>query len=452
MSLLEWKPRDFGDRITFEDIGFSNTTVAGQAFDQYNLTTGIQREGEKGIYNIISRFKGTDLNNEEIKAYVGERNSNLKTEGLDSISKKALDLMIEDKKEEEKLILYSQYRKEGLLSNVSFYGASFVGQMLDPIAIATGFGIEAVAAKTSVAMRTLALNIAKANTRAGKIKAGVKAGIVYGSAEALLTEPLFYHMAQLRQENYTVDDSVINIAFGTIAGGVFGAVGSAFSRVKPPKLETIKPEVEARIIKTAHNQAISNQKVNIDPVVELDPKYHYDNKVEKSRKVGELTPKDKEVKLKTLKDADLLRPMAINNEIQIMGDIIDNLKAKHTTPDNVKLKRLEKKFEPVEKILREGRLPEYNELPGILKRQINKREFLKRDPEAKDIVNTLDDKPNEFKTTPPMKEAEVEVIEKAEVEDTPLFKELSDETDTPLDELDDAEFDELMSIIKGCKT
>jgi hypothetical protein len=43
-------------------------------------------------------------------------------------------------------------------------------------------------------------------------------------------------MAQLRQENYSVDDSVVNIAFGTIAGGVFGAVGSAFSRVKPPKL------------------------------------------------------------------------------------------------------------------------------------------------------------------------------------------------------------------------
>jgi hypothetical protein len=57
---------------------------------------------EKGIYNIISRFKGTDLNNEEIKAYVGERNSNLKTDELDSISKKALDLMIEDKREEEK--------------------------------------------------------------------------------------------------------------------------------------------------------------------------------------------------------------------------------------------------------------------------------------------------------------------------------------------------------------
>jgi hypothetical protein len=51
-------------------------------------------------------------------------------------------------------------------------------------------------------------------------------GAVYGTAEALLTEPLFYHMAQLRQENYSVDDSVVNIAFGTIAGGVFGAVTS----------------------------------------------------------------------------------------------------------------------------------------------------------------------------------------------------------------------------------
>jgi hypothetical protein len=33
-----------------------------------------------------------------------------------------------------------------------------------------------------------------------------------------------------------------------------------------------------------------------------------------------------------------------------MEDIIDEIKAKHTAPDGVKLKRLEKKFEPVEKI------------------------------------------------------------------------------------------------------
>jgi hypothetical protein len=68
MSLLDPKIEDYGDSVTFADIGVDNFTLAKQAFSQYNLTTGIQREGEKGIYNIISRFKGTDLNNEEIKA------------------------------------------------------------------------------------------------------------------------------------------------------------------------------------------------------------------------------------------------------------------------------------------------------------------------------------------------------------------------------------------------
>jgi hypothetical protein len=63
--------------------------------------------------------------------------------------------------------------------------------------VAQCVGIEAAAAKNSVTMRALALSIAKANTRAGKIKAGIKVGAVYGTAEALLTEPLFYHMAQL---------------------------------------------------------------------------------------------------------------------------------------------------------------------------------------------------------------------------------------------------------------
>jgi hypothetical protein len=40
--------------------------------------------------------------------------------------------------------------------------------------------------------------------------------------------------------------------------------------------------------------------------------------VEKSDKVGKLTPKEKEVKLKTLKDKDLLRPITIDNEIRII--------------------------------------------------------------------------------------------------------------------------------------
>jgi hypothetical protein len=57
MSLTNWEPEDYGDSVTFADIGVGNFTLAKQAFSQYNLTTGIQREGEKGIYNIIIPHK-----------------------------------------------------------------------------------------------------------------------------------------------------------------------------------------------------------------------------------------------------------------------------------------------------------------------------------------------------------------------------------------------------------
>jgi hypothetical protein len=69
---------------------------SGLSFDQETMHRSMSHLIINPFYGIESRFKGTDLNNEEIKAYVGERNSNLKTDELDSISKKALDLMIED--------------------------------------------------------------------------------------------------------------------------------------------------------------------------------------------------------------------------------------------------------------------------------------------------------------------------------------------------------------------
>jgi hypothetical protein len=173
------------------------------------------------------------------------------------------------------------------------------------------------------------------------------------------------------QENYSVDDSVLNIAFGTIAGGVFGAAGSAFSRVKPPKLETIKPEVEARIIKTV-----------ISSIIRISGFIVIGLRRFASLSVFSLTSLSLGVSSSTFLDFSTLVLC----------------------------------------------LPEYNELPGILKRQINNREFLKRDPEAQNIVNTLDDRPDEFKTTPPMKEVKVETVEKTELgaEDIPFLRELSD--------------------------
>jgi hypothetical protein len=47
----------------------------------------------------------------------------------------------------------------------------------------------------------------------------------YGLIESLVTEPLFYKMAQNRQDNYDIDDGLLNIMFGSLAGGVLGGIG-----------------------------------------------------------------------------------------------------------------------------------------------------------------------------------------------------------------------------------
>jgi hypothetical protein len=61
MSLTNWEPEDYGDSVTFADIGVGNFTLAKQAFSQYNLTGAIQREGEKGRVNPFCGTENTGL-------------------------------------------------------------------------------------------------------------------------------------------------------------------------------------------------------------------------------------------------------------------------------------------------------------------------------------------------------------------------------------------------------
>jgi hypothetical protein len=57
-------------------------------------------------------IKGTRLKHDEIAEYVGDKNSNLDVSDIYRISKESLDMMIADKKAEEKLAIFAQYRQE----------------------------------------------------------------------------------------------------------------------------------------------------------------------------------------------------------------------------------------------------------------------------------------------------------------------------------------------------
>jgi hypothetical protein len=51
-----------------------------------------------------------ELFHNEIAEYVGDKNSNLDVSDIYRISKESLDMMIADKKAEEKLAIFAQYR------------------------------------------------------------------------------------------------------------------------------------------------------------------------------------------------------------------------------------------------------------------------------------------------------------------------------------------------------
>jgi hypothetical protein len=85
----------------------------------------------------------------EIAEYVGDKNSNLDVSDIYRISKESLDMMIADKKAEEKSAIFAQYRQEVFISNVSYYGSAFLGQILDPIVLLAGVGWSISKVKTA---------------------------------------------------------------------------------------------------------------------------------------------------------------------------------------------------------------------------------------------------------------------------------------------------------------
>ena len=454
MSFSELKLLDNGENLTVKDFGFSNSTTALDALGQYNLTTGVLNEARKLDQDLYAWWDDTSMKKEEIENYVKEKESSLDVSGIDSISQNALDMMIQDKKNDEKSAIYAQYRKDGFLSNLSYYSSSFVGQMLDPIALLTGVGLaKATASVGTTGMKAFAKSVATATTRTAKLKAGAKVGLVYGAAEALLTEPLFYSMAQMRQDNYSIDDSALNIAFGAVAGSVFGSIGSAFSKVRiPDSLSDLKSEDTLQILKTAHNQAVVGDKVNIEPIIKVDPINNYTAKVKEANtptKVEGKTPTKVEGKTPKKEETPSVKT---EKTISNMREVIADIRSETQKMRPAKQKVVEARLRETEKVLDKGKLPDYNDLAPSIKRKINNRELLRKDGEVRGMMNSLDAKPREkVEALETIEEPTLEALEKIESEEfDAVYETMGRQFDNEFDELSDGEFDGIMESLRGC--
>lgn len=161
----------------------------------------------------------------------------------DGIAAPALDILIDRKKAEVRRQDILSRAPSGFGSKAQQLGMAFAASALDPVNIGLAFVPVVGQARY---MRYLAG--AKGILGRSAIRAGV--GAVEGVAGAAIAEPLIYAAKTQEQADYDFQDSLLNVAFGTVFGGglhVLGGVGSEAARVlreKRARIEAGMPRME----------------------------------------------------------------------------------------------------------------------------------------------------------------------------------------------------------------
>lgn len=141
------------------------------------------------------------------------------------ITEEALAILMRRKREEKKRLEVIAGGPQGAGATAARLGAAFGYSLMDPVNIATAFVPVVGPAKYSAMLA----RAGKLATPAGRFaaRAGVRAGVggVEGLAGAALVEPLILSSKELEQADYSMADSIANVAFGTVFGGGLHVTG-----------------------------------------------------------------------------------------------------------------------------------------------------------------------------------------------------------------------------------
>jgi len=146
-----------------------------------------------------------------------------------------------------------QRSKGGFGLGAAQFGVAIAGSFLDPLNIASAF-IPAVGPARAAAM---AAKFGKSGSRAMK-------GAIDGAVGAAVLEPLIIGAAAAEQdESYTLLDSFLNVAVGSALGsGLHVGFGKISDRIN-----RTPPQTRARAEQTALGQALADQQVRVDPII-----------------------------------------------------------------------------------------------------------------------------------------------------------------------------------------
>ncbi|ENC6709936.1 hypothetical protein ABKY54_004546 [Vibrio harveyi] len=190
-------------------------------------------------------------------------------------TQEALNIVMDRKKNE--IMRKTQIEDStGFINGTVQLGATVAGQILDPVNLAMNF-IPGVAPAKYAAM----IESAGIAGRLG-IRAGV--GAVEGVAGAAVVEPMVHQAQQRQQADYTMTDSLWNIAFGGVLGGGLhaggGFVGDLISKKKvsvsprgaiPEMMENATPETREQMLKTAVQMEAQGFHADVTAVASMDP-------------------------------------------------------------------------------------------------------------------------------------------------------------------------------------
>ena len=172
------------------------------------------------------------------------------------------------------------YRNFG--EGVAQFGVSLVGSVLDPLNIGASFipvigaaNFASLASRVGVRRARDIMRAKKRYTAAGvlprkDLTAGqmVTRGAVEGGFGAVVVEPIVLAAAEAEQDkDYTIMDSLMNVAFGTVLGGGLHVAAGSLSN----KLRRAKEETRRNLLSVALAQAVEGRRIDVEDIALTDP-------------------------------------------------------------------------------------------------------------------------------------------------------------------------------------
>ncbi len=186
---------------------------------------------------------------------------------VEGYRQEALDIVMDSKRLENAARLVSE--NQGLGGAVAGFGAGLAASFMDPINIASAF----VPVAGEARVMSLMAGASGIGQRAA-IRAGL--GAASGALGAAMIEPMIYLGQQEVQADYTFANSMLNMSFGAIMGGVMHAGGGTFAewrRARSGKAqpwEYVPPDDDSQALMQAHADDMARYEIEANPEANAD--------------------------------------------------------------------------------------------------------------------------------------------------------------------------------------